>query len=594
MKIRRRCLPSEFSSAALGDISPLLKRVYAHRGVRRQQELDLGLATLLNPADLKGIDQALSLLFVYMQTQGKILIVGDFDADGATSTALCVLGLKALGACNVSYLVPDRFKFGYGLTPAIVDEARKYDPGLIVTVDNGISSIDGVLAAQKAGIQVLITDHHLAGETLPPADAIVNPNQPACVFASKCLSGVGVVFYLLLALRRFLREQNWFKQQAIAEPNLADYLDLVALGTVADVVPLDQNNRILVHHGLQRIRSGRCRPGITALLGLGKRDPRRCIASDLGFVVGPRLNAAGRLEDMSLGIECLLTDDLRLATRYAEELNELNLERRRIEDDMKENALHSVEQICRQQQGQVPWGLVLFDASWHQGVVGLVAARVKEKYHRPVIAFAPAAAEAFASPMATDEDSELKGSARSISGLHIRDVLENLATRHPDLILKYGGHAMAAGLSIQKKNLQRFTHLFEQAICKQLDAIEPLGELFSDGELNADEFNLDNAELLRLQGPWGQGFPEPSFDGCFELLEQRLLADKHLKLRLLPHRSKQSVEAIAFNVDRQLWPTQAKYLQALYRLDVNDFRDQRSLQLVIEAMQPLAHLAPMD
>lgn len=590
MKIRRRSFPSDDSPVLLTDRPPLLQRIYAQRGIRHSQELDLALTALLNPAGLTGLEQAVALLFSHVQEQKKILVVGDFDADGATSTALAILGLRSLGARQVSYLVPDRFKFGYGLTPAIVAEAKKFEPDLIITVDNGISSVEGVQAAHDAGIRVLITDHHLAGETLPAADALLNPNQPGCCFASKSLAGVGVVFYLLLGLRAFMRSQAWFEQQGISEPNLADFLDLVALGTVADVVPLDQNNRILVHQGLQRIRAGRCRPGISALLNLGKRDFKRCVASDLGFVVGPRLNAAGRLEDMSLGIECLLTQNAAQATRFAQQLDELNQERRRIEDDMKETALRAVQGIYEQLQGQVPWGLALFDKSWHQGVVGLVAGRIKEKYHRPVIAFAYAAEEAFVGPTGMNEDSELKGSARSINGLHIRDVLENLAKRHPDLIIKYGGHAMAAGLSIQKKNLSRFAQLFDEEVCKQLNAIEPLGELFSDGELGPDEMNLACAELLRGQGPWGQAFPEPHFDGCFELLEQRLLADKHLKLVLLSSTSKQPIEAIAFNIDRQLWPTDKKYLQALYRLDVNDFRDQKNLQLVIEAMQPLAQL----
>lgn len=588
MKISRRSLHQDSTLAPLAGLNPLLQRIYAYRGITDSQQLERGLSAILSPSGLKGMDEAVALLYSKLQHQQKIIVVGDFDADGASSTALTVLGLRALGAQNVSYLVPDRFKFGYGLSPAIVAEAAKRSPSLIITVDNGISSIEGIEAALQSGIQVLITDHHLAGEHLPAATAIVNPNQPGCSFASKNLAGVGVVFYLLIALRAHLRAVDWFVQQAITEPNLADYLDLVALGTIADVVPLDQNNRMLVHQGIQRIRAERCRPGIRALLAIGKRDPEHIVASDLGFVVGPRLNAAGRLDDMSLGIECLLTDDVQRAVKLAQELDTLNQERRLIEGEMKETALDVVKQISQQLEGHVPWGLALYDPSWHQGVVGIVAARVKEKYHRPVIAFAPATANDHLEH--SDQDFELKGSARSITGLHIRDVLEAMATQYPDLILKFGGHAMAAGLSIQAKNFDRFARLFDQQVCKQLGTVAPQGELFSDGELDPHEISLDNAELLRLHGPWGQGFPEPQFDGQFEVLQQRLLADKHLKLVLLHPVTRSQIDAIAFNVDRQQWPTQEKYVHAVYRLDVNDYRGQRTVQLVIEALQALATL----
>lgn len=588
MKIRRRSLQQDLTLAPLAGLQPLLQRIYSHRGITDSQQLERGLSAILSPSGLKGMDEAVSLLYSKLQGQQKIIVVGDFDADGASSTALAVLGLRALGAQNVSYLVPDRFKFGYGLTPAIVAEAAKRSPNLIITVDNGISSIEGVEAALQLGIQVLITDHHLAGEHLPAATAIVNPNQPGCSFASKNLAGVGVVFYLLIALRSYLRTHNWFAQQAITEPNLADYLDLVALGTIADVVPLDQNNRILVHQGLQRIRAKRCRCGIRALLAIGKRDPEHVVASDLGFVVGPRLNAAGRLDDMSLGIECLLMDDEQRAVMLAQELDTLNQERRLIEGEMKETALNAVERISQQLEGHVPWGIALYDSSWHQGVVGIVAARVKEKYHRPVIAFAPATVSDLLEQ--SDQDFELKGSARSITGLHIRDVLECLATQYPDLILKFGGHAMAAGLSIQVRNFDRFARLFDQHVYKQLATVDTQGELLSDGELNSHEISLDNAELLRLHGPWGQGFPEPQFDGQFEIMQQRLLVDKHLKLSLLHPSTHSRFEAIAFNVDRQQWPTQEKYVHVIYRLDVNDYRGQRNVQLVIEALQALATL----
>lgn len=575
--IRPRVLPEE--ALLLPGLHPVLARLYALRGVSSAMELERALKMLAPAQALKGMDRALSLLEVALKENQRILVIGDFDADGATSTVLALLALRAMGARHVDYLVPNRFEYGYGLTPEIVALARQSkSPDLIMTVDNGISSIEGVQAAQAAGIRVLVTDHHLPGSELPAADAIVNPNQPGCDFPSKNLAGVGVVFYLLSSLRTRLKNAGWFIAQGMQEPQLTDYLDLVALGTVADVVPLDANNRVLVQQGLLRMRAGRCRPGITALLAVAGKAPAQLVASDLGFQVAPRLNAAGRLDDMSHGIECLLTDSQDLAAQYASELDGLNLERRSIESGMQQEALKALQQFSLD-SSSLPNGLVLFDRRWHQGVIGILAGRLKERFHRPVIAFAPADD--------TDAHGVLKGSARSIPGVHVRDVLDMVAARHPGLITRFGGHALAAGLSLPHANLAAFRQAFDAAVAAAVDTADLEPVLHSDGELPADCFSEGFAELLRQGGPWGQGFPEPLFHGDFLCLDQRVLKEKHLKLSLSHPDSNRVFDAIAFNVDRDLWPAETSRVRLAYRLDINEFRGSRSLQLMVEYLEPL-------
>lgn len=574
-KITRRPPPAphQFSST----IHPTLQRIYANRGVLSDDQIDRSLKQLHSPLLLKGLPQALDLLVDAIRQQKNMLVVGDFDADGATSSALAVLALRALGAHHVDYLVPNRFKYGYGLTPEIVAVAQARKPDLLITVDNGISSIEGVTAAKAAGMKVLVTDHHLAGAELPAADAIVNPNQPGCDFPSKNLAGVGVIFYVMTALRTRLKEQlSWFERQNIPEPNMADFLDIVALGTVADVVPLDQNNRILVHNGLLRMRAGRCRPGIRALVEVANRKLEQLVASDLGFAVGPRLNAAGRLDDMSHGIECLLTDDPGIAKALALELDQLNHERKNIENGMQQQALAALNQLHLQPDQQMPWGLCIYKKDWHQGVIGILAARIKERFHRPVIAFAPA------------EKGEIKGSARSIPGFHIRDALDAVASRHPGLITKFGGHAMAAGLSLSAEKYESFRLAFDKEARRLLTLEDLTGELHSDGELDDADIDLPLARVLRDAGPWGQGFPEPLFDGEFEVLNQRLLAEKHLKLTLGFPASKRVVDAIAFNVDLTKWPNpKVQRVKLAYRLEVNAFRGVENPQLMVEHLQAL-------
>jgi single-stranded-DNA-specific exonuclease len=554
------------------DLHTVLQRVYSARGIKSMRELEHGLNYLLPYQSLLNIDKAVACLFDALEKQKTILIVGDFDVDGATSTAVAIRALRSFGAKNVAFLVPNRFAFGYGLTPELVQVAvKEFNPALIVTVDNGIANHAGVIAAKEAGIQVIITDHHLAAETLPPADAIVNPNQPHDLFPSKNIAGVGVIFYLMLALRRYLVECQWFVEQAIPEPTMSRLLDLVALGTVADVVPLDHNNRILVHQGLQRIRAGQCVPGIRALLELANRNLKRVVAADLGFVVAPRLNAAGRLDDMSLGIESLLCDDLSRAREMVTILDQLNDERRVIEKDMQQQAFQFLKKI-QLDQTQLPRGICLFDPEWHQGVIGILAARIKDYFHRPVIAFA----------LATD--AELKGSARSVAGIHIRDVLAQVATQYPNLIGKFGGHAMAAGLTLPRAALDDFAKIFDQVVSSQLKEEDLHHALLSDGELQSDELTLEIAELLREAGPWGQTFPEPLFDGVFEIVEQRLLAGKHLKMMLM--KENKLFEAIAFNADVNQWPNhRCERAHVVYRVDVNEFRNQRKVQLVVEYLE---------
>ena len=546
----------------------LLDRLYARRG-QAASGVDLALAGLAPYGSLAGIDAAVEVLTGTIRAGRSILVVGDYDADGATGSALAVLGLRALGAPAVSYLVPSRFAFGYGLSPPVVDAAAPGRPGLIVTVDNGIAAIAGVERANALGIPVLVTDHHLAGDVLPAAAAIVNPNQPGCPFPSKHLAGVGVVFYVLAALRASFRKAGWFTTSR-PEPNLASLLDLVALGTVADVVALDLNNRILVEQGLRRIRAGSCRPGIRALLQVAGRDPGRATAADLGFFAGPRLNAAGRLEEMSIGVECLLEEDPARALDLATRLHELNRQRRDIEDGMRAEAEYLVERLTFRGD-EIPPGLCLFGRGWHQGVSGIVAARIRERYHRPVVAFAEAG------------DGMLRGSARSVDGLHIRDAIDAVDRLHPGLIERFGGHAMAAGLTLRADGLPAFRAAFAEVVRAELGDLPPEREIRSDGELPAGLFSIETAEALRLGGPWGKGFPEPLFDGAFEVSSARLVGERHLKLRVRAGRGA-VLDAIGFNLGERLHAAQGRVLLA-YRLDVNEYLGRRTPQLILEHIQ---------
>ncbi|TGD76100.1 single-stranded-DNA-specific exonuclease RecJ [Mangrovimicrobium sediminis] len=555
-------------------LHPLLARVYGGRGVASTDELDLDFSRLAAPAQLLHAETAARLLADALTAQQYVLIVGDYDADGATSTALAMTALREFGAQRVSYLVPNRFEYGYGLTPEIVALALRGErPDLLVTVDNGISSVEGVRAAREAGIATLVTDHHLPGDALPAADVIVNPNQPGCPFPSKNLAGVGVIFYLMLALRAELRARGWFAGRT--EPNLGRLTDLVALGTVADVVPLDRNNRILVEAGLKRIRAGRARPGIAALLEVAGRQARSVVASDLGFAVGPRINAAGRLEDMAVGIECLLQPEIGAARPLAAELHRINQDRRLIERDMQDQALRLLDELVLDGETKAPAALTLYEPGWHQGVIGILASRIKDRLHRPTIVFADG------------EGGEVKGSARSIPGVHIRDVLDAVATRHPGLVSKFGGHAMAAGLTIARTDYPAFDAAFVAEVERHARDLELQAVIDSDGELAPAQFTLETAQLLRFAGPWGQHFPEPVFDGVFTLVNQRVVGEKHLKLVLGLPGSGDIVDAIAFNVDTSVWPDESvRSVRAAYRLDVNEFRGARTLQLVIEYLVP--------
>ncbi|WNN47931.1 single-stranded-DNA-specific exonuclease RecJ [Siccibacter colletis] len=572
-QLRRRTVDDTAQLPA--ELSPLLRRLYASRGVKSAADLERSVKGMLPWQQLAGVDTAVAILFDALRENLRIIVVGDFDADGATSTALSVLALRSLGAGNVDYLVPNRFDDGYGLSPEVVDQAHARGAQLILTVDNGISSHSGVARAHELGIPVVITDHHLPGEVLPPAEAIINPNLANCAFPSKCLAGVGVAFYLMLALRAHLREAGWFEQQGIAMPNLAEHLDLVALGTVADVVPLDANNRILIWQGLSRIRAGRCRPGIRALLEIANRDAQKLAASDLGFALGPRLNAAGRLDDMSVGVALLMCNDIVQARMLASELDALNQTRKEIEQGMQAEALTLCEQLERSGEA-LPGGIAIYHPEWHQGVVGILASRIKERFHRPVIAFAPAG------------DGTLKGSGRSIQGLHMRDALERLDTLYPGMMLKFGGHAMAAGLSLQSDRFEEFQQRFAALVGEWLDPALLQGEIWSDGALQPQEMTLEVAEMLRDAGPWGQMFPEPLFDGRFRVLQQRLVGERHLKLMLEPVGGGPLLDGIAFNIDTACWPDNGvREVEIAYKLDVNEFRGNRSVQLIIDNIWPL-------
>lgn len=573
-KILRR--PSPDTTPDWGqNLPPLLRRLYAARGVTSDDQLTYTLKHLASPMDLRGVDRAVALLADAITSQQRVLVLGDFDADGATSTAVAMLGLGMLGLNDIDFRVPSRFSDGYGLTPGIIHRLRDEGalPDLLVTVDNGISAVEGVRAARELGIRVVVTDHHLAGETLPEADAIVNPNQPGCPFLSKNAAGVGVMFYVLTALRKHLREQGLLPEP---QPNLGNLLDLVALGTVADVVPLDHNNRIFVEQGLRRIRQGEARPGILALLEVAGRDHSEITSTDLGFVVGPRLNAAGRLDDMSVGIACLLADSRDEAQRLARELDTFNRERRTIEKDMKTQAQDLLASMSLDIEG-LPWGLALFDTDWHQGVIGILAARIREQTHRPTIAFAP-----------DDNGEDIKGSARSIPGLHIRDVLAVVDARHPGMMKKFGGHAMAAGMTLSRGDLDAFSDAFDRAVRDTLRAEDLEAAITTDGPLSPDELHLETATLLKRAGPWGQHFPEPLFDGNFRVVSQRIVGENHLKLVLQPEEGGAIIDGIAFNTGPEVPDYTRTGARVVYKPDANTFRGRTNLQLLVDYLEPLA------
>ena len=577
------------TSTSIPNIHPVLSSIYQSRGISSSDELNHELSGLLPFHSLLDIDKAARIIADSIVSQQRILIVGDFDADGATSTALGIRVLRQFGACEPCYLVPNRFEYGYGLTPEIVEVAIHMQPQLLITVDNGISSIDGVKAAKDAGIQVVVTDHHLAADELPDADAIVNPNQPDCAFPSKAACGCAVIFYVMTAVRIELRKRGWFQNRA--EPNMAQFLDLLALASVADVVPLDKNNRIFVEQGLKRIRAGKAIVGINALLKVGGKNAAQLVASDLGFAIGPRLNAAGRLDDMATGIECLLTDNEALAYQYAEELNSLNEERKTIERGMQQQAMNWLEsQDLSKLELQVdrPWGQCLYDPDWHQGVIGILASRIKDTLHRPVIAFANADLPEGLSAEEQKEQQEIKGSARSIPGFHIRDALDLLAKRRPEILTKFGGHAMAAGLSIKLKCYDQFQQEFDH-ICRELMTQDQLNQIiYSDGELKKEDFNLNLAAILKYAGPWGQQFPEPVFDGRFTVINQRIVGSNHLKLVLGIKNTQQVVDAIAFNINVDDWPDYScNEIECAYQLDINEFRGNQSVQLIIRHLKKL-------
>jgi single-stranded-DNA-specific exonuclease len=569
-RIQRRA--ARVAGAWPDSVHPVLQRVYAGRGVVSPAEIECRLTALLPPQTLGGLESACVLIESALRDSRRILIVGDFDADGATGTAVAIRGLHMLGARDPAYAVPNRFRHGYGLTPALVDELRELKPDLLITVDNGIAANAGVAAAKALGMQVIVTDHHLPGTVLPQADAIVNPNLGGDAFPSKALAGVGVMFYLLLALRAHLRARGWFAERGIGEPDLAALLDLVALGTVADLVPLDRNNRILVEAGLKRVRSGRCCAGIAALLDSARRGLARTLANDLAFAVAPRINAAGRLDDMRLGIECLLTDDPGRAAQLAGALSAINAERQELQADMVEQAEQEVRKWTATHERDIPYGVVLFDPNWHHGVVGLVASKLKDSLQRPVIA-AAAAGE------------EIKASGRSIPGFHLRDALAEIDTRHPGLLLRFGGHAMAAGLTLRQQNIETFTAVFdavahERIVPEQLESI-----VLSDGELAAADFSFDLARQLRAGGPWGQAFPEPLFDGEFAIESCKLVGEKHRRFKLRHPGLAAPLEAVMFNAPLDQKPPAR--VRAAYQLELDEWQGMQRLQLVLRHIEAL-------
>ncbi|MBM4192020.1 MAG: single-stranded-DNA-specific exonuclease RecJ [Gammaproteobacteria bacterium] len=581
LKVNRRIVDGGIARQ-LSSLNPVLARAYAARGIDDASRLRTSLDRLLPVGTLDGIDAAVDLLLAHRRSGRRILVIGDFDADGATSSALIVRCLRAWGFVDVDFLVPNRFDFGYGLTPEIVALAAQQSPGLIITVDNGISSMAGVAAAREFGIDVLVTDHHLAGAELPAANVIVNPNLPHARFGSRALAGVGVAFYVMAALHRALADNSY--------PLPSTWLDLVALGTVADIVPLDDNNRILVAQGVARIRAGRCTAGLRALLEVGNKTLSNVIAADLGFAAGPRLNAAGRLDDMSLGIRCLLTDSMTEARALAARLDTLNKERRAIEATMQEQAMAAVrhledpEVLARRGIGGegnangVRYGLCLYDPSWHQGVVGIVAGRIKDRLRRPVIAFADAG------------DGQLRGSVRSVTGIHARDALEAISTRHPGLLPKFGGHAMAAGLTLHSAQLDVFAREFDAEVARWQQAGSRADRIDTDGELNADEISLSTAEALREGGPWGQAFPEPAFDQHFQMRSSRIVGETHVKMWVELEGSGRRFDAIAFNLLQGRPALRGaggalalpRSVHLVYRLGVNEWNGERRLQLLVD------------
>lgn len=567
--------PVSKKAVQFGDIHPLLARIYAARGLSTETELDRSLAKLPSPWLLSGMTEMVEQLIIAIKEQKRLCIVADFDADGATSCAVAIKGLQLLGANHVSFVVPNRFEYGYGLTPEIVELVKLQTPDIIITVDNGISSVDGVKAAKDAGIKVLVTDHHLPPAELPEADAIVNPNLLDDKFPSGALAGVGVMFYVLLALRNRLRELHWFEQQQLAEPNLAQLLDYVALGTVADVVALDQVNRILVYQGLQRIRTGRAHAGLMALIEVSGKNYQTMSATDFGFSLGPRLNAAGRMDDMAIGIECLLTNDPQLAKELAAQLDEFNQDRREVEGVMKQQAISYLAEMKPLDERHLPAGVCLYDKTWHQGVIGILASRIKDRIHRPVIAFAPAG------------DDLIKGSARSITGVHIRDVLSDIASLHPHLLSKFGGHAMAAGLSLKMHDYPPFALAFDDMVAKRLAHVDLEQKVLSDGELSEQEMTVEFAELLQNAGPWGQEFPEPIFDGVFDVIQARILKQRHLKLVLRKPDGQLLIDAIAFSIDQPEKWLGLRQTHAAYRLDINEYRGNRTVQFIVQYLEKI-------
>lgn len=552
----------------------VMTRVFAARGVNIEQELDRPLSKLLPYKDLKGIDEAIAVLVDAMDKQQKIVVLGDFDTDGATSTALFITAMRKFGYDNVDFVIPNRFEHGYGLSPKIAEViVEAHQPDVVVTVDNGISSIEGVACLKAQNVRVVITDHHLYSGQLPDADAIVNPNQEGCTFASKNLAGVGVVFYLMVGLRKALHTSDWFERVHCSVPSMKDQLDLVALGTVADVVKLDANNRILVHHGLEVIRQRRSKIGLSALLALGRRDQSQVLASDLSYCIGPRLNAAGRLSDMGIGVRCLTTENPIEADNIADKLNQLNIERRQIEIDMQDQAQNLLGEI-HFNPDQVE-GICLYNPEWHQGVIGILASRVKEQYHRPTIIFTK------------DKDGELKGSGRSLAKLNIRDAICDISVLHPGLILKFGGHAMAAGLSIVAERFDEFVRAFNVVVSRKLTLDDLNSTIFTDGVLNSAYLKLDFIRQLRKCGPWGQGFPEPIFEGTFTIADQRLVGNNHLKM-IFEVDELVSVNAILFNADTSQWPNaDCDTAHVAYKLDINEYRGRQQVQLIIEHINPV-------
>ena len=574
-KLTHRQLPEVLPKLS-PDIPLLLQRVYALRGITSMQELDYTTRNLCNYDNLDGTHTAVEIVYSAMQNNKRIMIVGDFDTDGATSTALMIKALKKMGCKHVDYIIPNRFDDGYGLSISVIKRALLKKADLIITVDNGVSAIEAVEFAKQSNLTVIITDHHLCSEQLPAADAIINPNLPNSSFPSKHLAGVGVAFYFMLALRAKLRKENWFASNKLAEYNITNLLDLVALGTIADVVKLDRNNRILVHQGISRIRAGYCCEGIKALLDISRRDPLTLTSTDLAYYIAPRLNAAGRMDSMSLSVELLLCEDYDSAIKQATDLDTLNHDRKLIEQTMYQEALSYIEQV-EQKNSTFPNALVVHHPQWHQGIIGIVSARLKDKHYRPVICFA------------STEDGLLKGSGRSIEGIHLRDILDKLNERYPDILVSFGGHAMAAGLSIQEKDLDQFSAHFEALITKQLD-LDVLEQIIeTDGEIDNQDFSYSIAKQLKESGPWGEGFIEPTFDGEFIIHQQRLFGEKHLKLVLEPKNGGPIIEGICFNVNLNQWPDHTiKNAKIVYQLDVNEFRGNQTLNLMIRHIWPIA------